>query len=142
MSRQSSDTKGKNKFNRHSTINLQKHYNCIQSSQITSTNTDFTDNTTPVINSAPPDDELDHIIQDTSVFTSQTSLDTANEQTNHQQITRETKSFSANPQHKLKHKEENKQTNKQTSINDERNQVNDSQSTTQTTPQRRKPILV
>ncbi|GFN81997.1 hypothetical protein PoB_000850300 [Plakobranchus ocellatus] len=53
-------------------------YNSItadfQSNQITLTKADFTDNTTPVINTAPVNDELDHHIQDNSVFTSQTSL--------------------------------------------------------------------
>ncbi|GFO29434.1 xanthine dehydrogenase [Plakobranchus ocellatus] len=61
-------------------------YNSIrtdfQSSHITSTNADFTDNTTPVIYTAPANDELDHTIQHTSVLLSQTSLDTTNEQTN------------------------------------------------------------
>ncbi|GFO05388.1 ATP-dependent RNA helicase a-like protein [Plakobranchus ocellatus] len=77
-------------------------------------NADFTDNTTPVINTAPVNDELDHHIQDTSVFTSQTSLDTSNEQANTSTNNKENKSISANPQYKLHHKEENKQMSRQT----------------------------
>ncbi|GFO38060.1 hypothetical protein PoB_006456500 [Plakobranchus ocellatus] len=120
-------------------------YNSIrtdfQSSHITSTNADFMDNTTPVINTAPVNDELDHTIQHTSVLISQTSLDTTNEQTNtsinngRKQVNFSQSSTQTTPRRR-------KQTNEQTNITSDRNQANVSQSTTQTTPQRRKPILV
>ncbi|GFN96999.1 hypothetical protein PoB_002350500 [Plakobranchus ocellatus] len=116
-------------------------YNSIttdfQSSHITSTNADFTDNTTPVIYTAAVNDELDHTIQHTSVLISQTSLDTTNDQTN-TSINNERKQVNFSQSSTQTTPRRRKQTNEQTNIStSDKNQANVSQSTTQTTPQRK-----